>query len=76
MRDKKEPVLCDNCRKEIKDMYYYIGDNGVAMHTENNIFRSEECLLEYFMVDCGFLDTAKNEKDDSLIEALLRGDKL
>ena len=76
MRDKKEPVLCDNCRKEIKDMYYYIGDNGVEMHTVNNIFCREECLLEYFMVDCGFLDTAKNEKDDSLIEALLRGDKL
>lgn len=76
MKDKKEPVLCDNCRKEIKDMYYYIGDNGAATHTENNVFCSEECLLEYFMVDCGFLDTAKNEKDDNLIEALLRGDKL
>ena len=73
---RKEPVICDNCRKEIKDMYYYVGDNGVAMHTENNVFCSEECLLEYFMVDCGFLDTAKNEKDDNLIEALLKGDKL
>ena len=62
--------------KKSKTCINYIGDNGVAMHTENNIFCSEECLLEYFMVDCGFLDTAKNEKDDSLIEALLRGDKL
>ena len=25
---QKEPVICDNCRKEIKDMYYYIGDNA------------------------------------------------
>lgn len=56
---QKEPVLCDNCRKEIKDMYYYVGDNGAAMQTENNVFCSEECLLEYFMVD---IDFVKQEK--------------
>ena len=76
MDDEKETKYCDECGKEITLEYYYIGDNNAAMTTPTDTFCSEDCILKYLMVDCAFVRHDTDQDNDTIIDALLRGEDL